>query len=42
LKGNHLDADLLDERARAALNAIGPNEIVIFTPPGESPGKPLN
>jgi cell division protein FtsB len=42
LKGNHLDADLLDERARAALNAIGPNEIVIFTPPGESPEKPLN
>lgn len=33
LKGNRLDPDLLDERARAALNAIGPNEIVIFTPP---------
>jgi len=36
LKGNHLDADLLDERARAALNAIGRDEIVIFTPPDES------
>lgn len=33
LKGDHLDADLLDERTRAALNEIGPNEIVIFTPP---------
>jgi len=38
LKGNHLDADLLDERTRAALNSIGPDEIVIFTPPE----KPLN
>lgn len=38
LKGNHLDADLLDERTRAALNSIGPDEIVIFSPPG----KPLN
>ncbi len=36
LKGNHLDRDLLDERARAALNVIGPDEIVIFTPPNES------
>lgn len=32
LKGDHLDPDLLDERARAALNEIGPNEVVIFTP----------
>src|SRR6185312_563015 len=38
LKGNHLDADLLDERTRAALNSIGQDEIVIFTPPE----KPLN
>src|SRR6185437_5980848 len=38
LKGNHLDADLLDERTRAALNSIGPDEIVIFIPPE----KPLN
>jgi cell division protein FtsB len=36
LKGDHLDRDLLDERARAALNEIGPDEIVIFTPPAES------
>jgi cell division protein FtsB len=39
LKGNHLDPDLLDERARAALNAIGPNEIVIFTSPAETGAK---
>jgi cell division protein FtsB len=32
LKGSHLDPDLLDERSRAALNVIGPDEIVIFTP----------
>jgi cell division protein FtsB len=38
LKGDHLDPDLLDERARAALNEIGPNEVVIFTPQtAESP-----
>jgi len=32
LKGDHLDPDMLDERARAALNTIGPNESVIFLP----------
>lgn len=32
LKGDHLDPDLLDERSRAALNEIGPNEVVIFMP----------
>lgn len=32
LKGDHLDPDLLDERARAALNEIGPDEVVIFAP----------
>jgi len=32
LKSNHLDPDLLDERARAALNVIGPSEMVIFLP----------
>jgi cell division protein FtsB len=42
LKGNHLDPDLLDERARAALNANGHDEIVIFTPPAESLPKPIN
>jgi cell division protein FtsB len=36
LKGDHLDPDLLDERARAALNAISPDEIVIFTPPAKT------
>ncbi|HEX4112041.1 MAG TPA: septum formation initiator family protein [Stellaceae bacterium] len=42
LKSDHLDRDLLDERARAALNEIGPDEIVIFTPPAESLPKPIN
>ncbi len=42
LKGDRLDPDLLDERARAALNAIGPDEIVIFTAPADYPGKPIN
>ena len=37
LKGNHLDPDLLDERARAALDTIGPDEIVIFTAPAAGP-----
>jgi cell division protein FtsB len=39
LKGNHLDPDLLDERTRAALNEIGPDEIVIFLPPEQASGK---
>jgi cell division protein FtsB len=39
LKGDHLDPDLLDEQARAALNAIGPDEIVIFEPAQNSGGK---
>ena len=30
LRPNHLDRDMLDERARATLNLVGPNEIVIF------------
>ncbi|HXQ50963.1 MAG TPA: septum formation initiator family protein [Stellaceae bacterium] len=30
LRPNHLDRDMLDERARAALNLAGPNERVIF------------
>jgi cell division protein FtsB len=37
LMGNHLDPDLLDERARAALNVVGPDEIVIFTPARVTP-----
>jgi cell division protein FtsB len=32
LKGSHLDPDLLDEQARASLNMIGPDEVVIFAP----------
>lgn len=32
MKADHLDPDMLDERARAALNLIGPNEQVIFLP----------
>ncbi len=34
LKGDRLDPDLLDERSRASLNVIGPDEIVIFEPVG--------
>jgi cell division protein FtsB len=33
LRSNHLDRDMLDERARATLNLVGPNEVVIFTAP---------
>lgn len=40
LKGDRLDPDLLDERARAALNEIGPDEIVIFSPTAESIHRP--
>ena len=32
LKPNHLDPDLLDERVRATLNLVGPDEIVIMQP----------
>ena len=30
---NAIDRDLLDERARATFNAIGPNEVVVLTKP---------
>jgi cell division protein FtsB len=33
LRSEHLDRDLLDERARSQLNLIGPNETVIFQAP---------
>ncbi|HEV2551477.1 MAG TPA: septum formation initiator family protein [Stellaceae bacterium] len=33
LRPEHLDRDMLDERARSQLNLIGPNETVIFTAP---------
>ncbi len=42
LMGNHLDPDLLDERSRAALNAIGPDEIVIFAPVDKATKTPVN
>lgn len=32
---DHLDADLLDERARAMLNLVDPSDIVIPYPPGK-------
>ena len=35
LRPQHLDRDMLDERARRALNLVGPNELVIMTPPAE-------
>jgi len=30
LSPDHIDRDMLDERARAVLNLVGPNEVVIF------------
>src|ERR1700680_1533414 len=36
LQPDHLDPDMLDERARATLNLVGPNEIVIPTAPAPS------
>ncbi len=30
LRPEHIDPDMLDERARSTLNLIGPNEVVIF------------
>ncbi|HAY49090.1 MULTISPECIES: septum formation initiator family protein [Thalassospira] len=30
LRANHLDPDLLDERARAMLNAAHPDDVIIF------------
>ena len=32
LRPEHLDRDMLDERARSQLDLVGPNEIVIVTP----------
>ena len=34
LRPEHLDRDMLDERARSQLNLVGPNETVIITPQG--------
>jgi cell division protein FtsB len=33
LRPDHLDPDLLDERVRATLNLVAPDEIVIMQPP---------
>ncbi len=33
LRADHLDRDMLDERARSQLNLVGPHEIVIFNTP---------
>ena len=35
LRGARLDADALDERARAMLNASEPSDIVLMYPPGQ-------
>ena len=37
LRPEHLDPDLLDEQARAALNLIGPGEVVILNNDGQKP-----
>jgi cell division protein FtsB len=37
LRPDHLDPDMLDERARAALNLAGPDEIVIQKDAGPKP-----
>lgn len=35
LRTEHLDADALDERARAMLNLVNPADIVVMYPPGQ-------
>ncbi|MGH7078367.1 MAG: FtsB family cell division protein [Acetobacteraceae bacterium] len=35
LRTDHLDADMLDERARAMLNLVNPADIVVFYAPGK-------
>jgi cell division protein FtsB len=40
LTPNHLDPDLLDERVRATLNLVGPNERVIMKPAANAPSTP--
>ena len=37
MRPDHLDPDLLDERARATLDVAGPNEIVIMRQPAAAP-----
>jgi cell division protein FtsB len=40
LTPNHLDPDLLDERVRAILNLVAPNERVIMKPAANPPSTP--
>jgi len=40
LRAEHLDPDMLDERARAILNFAHPRDIVIVTPKGMAHAKP--
>lgn len=35
LRTDHLDADSLDERARAMLNLVNPDDVVVMYPPGQ-------
>lgn len=35
LRTDHLDADMLDERARAMLNLVNPTDIVVFYAPSK-------
>ena|ERR1700728_3581048 len=37
LRPDHIDPDLLDERVRATLNLVAPNEIVIMQAPKPAP-----
>jgi cell division protein FtsB len=39
LQPQHIEPDLLDEQARAALNLVGPNDVVILTPNEPPPAK---
>ena len=38
LSPGHIDPDLLDERVRATLNLVAPNELVIMRPPENGAG----
>jgi cell division protein FtsB len=38
LSPGHIDPDLLDERVRATLNLVAPNELVIMRPPEDAGG----
>ena len=41
LKPDHLDPDLLDERVRATLNLVAPDEIVIMQPTTSGEGRAI-